>query len=95
MGRKRNQGKARKAAKAMAREAEEERANNDHRVEQLLTARLQQLQVGTATPQNDVVECFHGRDSAEKISVHFVTDFKTKYHEAALQATSFHQIASK
>eukprot|EP00985_Skeletonema_marinoi_P009934 scaffold4680_cov164-Skeletonema_marinoi.AAC.9 len=69
MGRKRNQGKARKAAKAMAREAEEERANNDHRVEQLLNARLQQLQVGTATPtpQNDVVECFHGlRDSTEK-----------------------------
>eukprot|EP00984_Skeletonema_dohrnii_P031237 scaffold23477_cov81-Skeletonema_dohrnii-CCMP3373.AAC.1 len=31
MGRKRNQGKARKAAKAMAREEEEERANNDHR----------------------------------------------------------------
>ena len=67
MGMKRNQGKARKVAKAMAREAEEERANNDHRVEQLLTARLQQLQVGTSTPQNGVVECFHGlRDSTEK-----------------------------
>jgi len=66
MGMKRNQGKARKAAKAMAREAEEERANNDHRVEQLLTARLQQLQVGTSTPQNGVVECFTASQTLQK-----------------------------
>ena len=62
MGRKRNQGKARKAAKAMAREAAEEvrqRNNNDQMTngrQESLAAQTQQLHVGNAS------RCRHGFD---------------------------------
>ena len=58
MGRKRNQGKARRAAKAKAREDADEGKENKqtaNSLEQSLEAQVQQLQIG-----EDEEKCTHG-----------------------------------
>ena len=58
MGRKRNQGKARRAAKAKAREDADKRKENNQManlLEQSLSAQVQQLQIG-----EDEEKCTHG-----------------------------------
>ena len=56
MGRKRNQGKARKAAKAKAQQEAEERGNNQTIQERLspLAAQVQRCQHGISVPETDI-----------------------------------------
>ena len=62
MGRKRNQGKARRAAKAKAREEAEDGANNNQAsLEQSMAARMRQLQIGEGGEK-----CDHGYHTAYK-----------------------------
>eukprot|EP00984_Skeletonema_dohrnii_P007849 scaffold2899_cov85-Skeletonema_dohrnii-CCMP3373.AAC.5 len=94
MGRKRNQGKARKAAKAKAKvEAEDvqQRSNNNDQMtsgrQQSLAAQTQQLQVGNAWP-HDTTKCshmFHGFDplSVEDICFHYAKAFSDAYYYEA------------
>ncbi len=80
MGRKRDQGKARKAAKAKAKQAAEERGNNQaasNELEQSLAAQTQRMQIG---------ECMHGIDhlSSREISsqCQFMSAFFKPFEEA-------------
>ena len=90
MGRKRNQGKARKAAKAKAREeaAEEvQRRTMTSRRQQSLATQTQQLQVGAASP-HDTTKCshmFHGFDplSVEDICFQYAKAFSDAYYYEA------------
>ena len=77
MGRKRNQGKARKAAKAKAKEAEEERGQMTNERQQSLAAQIQLMQIGGG----DTTECWHGLDRRfEKVDyVMFVDAFKDAF----------------
>jgi len=77
MGRKRNQGKARKAAKAKAKEAEEERGQMTNERQQSLAAQIQLMQIGGDTTE----ECWHGLDRRfEKVDyVMFVDAFKDAF----------------
>ena len=88
MGRKRNQGKARRAAKAKAkaREEAEEGRDDDYQTanscEQSLTAQMRQFQI----LQIGGEKCWHGFDPAvsiDDISVRFVTAFRKSYDEGA------------
>eukprot|EP00984_Skeletonema_dohrnii_P027596 scaffold17192_cov90-Skeletonema_dohrnii-CCMP3373.AAC.2 len=81
MGRKRNQGKARKAAKAKAEEAAEE--SNNQRTngrQQSLATQTQQLHVGAASP-HDTMRCFHGFDplSVDDICFQYANVFSHAY----------------
>jgi len=89
MGRKRNQGKARKAAKAMAREEAEEvqhRSNNESMTsgqQQSLTSQMLQLQVcGNASPHDTTVTCRHGFDhlSEKDICFQYANAFREAYN---------------
>jgi hypothetical protein len=90
VSRKRNQGKARKAAKAKskaAREEAEERRNNQatntNRQQQSLAARMQQLQIGNALmSQNGVVKCRHGFEKMDDICTNFVNTFEVENSDA-------------
>eukprot|EP00984_Skeletonema_dohrnii_P025436 scaffold14600_cov150-Skeletonema_dohrnii-CCMP3373.AAC.4 len=94
MGRKRNQGKARKAAKAKAREeAKEERGNdnsNQRRNEwqKSLAAQIQQLELGAAPISSDTTKCRHGCDhlgnmcSIGEKCIDFVVAFREAFHDA-------------
>eukprot|EP00984_Skeletonema_dohrnii_P001341 scaffold418_cov92-Skeletonema_dohrnii-CCMP3373.AAC.4 len=81
MGRKRNQGKARKAAKAKA----EERANDDNnqrrngRQQQSLAALMQQLQNGAASD----TKCWHGCQHVDKMCIHLVDAFRDAFYDTS------------
>eukprot|EP00984_Skeletonema_dohrnii_P025433 scaffold14600_cov150-Skeletonema_dohrnii-CCMP3373.AAC.1 len=87
MGRKRNQGKARKAAKAKAREeAKEERGNDNNNQrrnewQQPLAAQMQQLQIGAAP---DTTKCYHGGgfDKIDNMCIDFVVAFREAFNDA-------------
>ena len=82
MGRKRNQGKARRAAKAKAREEAAESVNNNQviadRQEQALSEQMRQVQVGDK-------KCLHGynpsNDSTDDFCFQFVKAFKESFDE--------------
>ncbi len=80
MGRKRNQGKARKAAKAKAKQEAEERENNqtiDER-QQPGAAQVQRMQSGNIT-----TKCQHGISVPETdISFRFIIAFYESFHAA-------------
>jgi len=81
VSRKRNQGKARKAAKAKAREeAVERRRNNQATIwpQQLLEAQMQmqQLQIGNAPTGRDTTTCRHGLEKIDNICVNFMHAFE-------------------
>eukprot|EP00984_Skeletonema_dohrnii_P025434 scaffold14600_cov150-Skeletonema_dohrnii-CCMP3373.AAC.2 len=88
MGRKRNQGKARKAAKVKAREEAEEVRGNDKQatnLEQSLTAQMSNNN-NAPTAGNDTIKmtCRHGFkifDSA--VSLQFATAFREAFYESA------------
>eukprot|EP00984_Skeletonema_dohrnii_P037658 scaffold39938_cov250-Skeletonema_dohrnii-CCMP3373.AAC.2 len=73
MGRKRNQGKARKAAKAKAREEAGE-SNNDQTTNESLCITLP-----NQTQRLSTVKCWHGFDKKDKICVEFVNAFRDAY----------------
>ena len=101
MGRKRNQGKARKAAKAKAREeAEEERGNDNNNQrrnerQQLLAAQMQQLQLGNSnllpTSGSDATKCRHGFEKMDNMCIDFVIEFRDAFHEAGNRGKSTFQ----
>ena len=72
MGRKRNQGKARRAAKAKARE-EAERRGNDYQTAD--SSRLSQLQIGGE-------KCKHGFDLKDDSPVGFIRNFPSSFRSA-------------
>jgi len=83
MGRKRNQGKARKAAKAKAEEAAEE--SNNQRTngrQQSLATQTQQLHVGPASPHDTTIKCLHGFDplSEKDICFQYANAFREAYN---------------
>eukprot|EP00984_Skeletonema_dohrnii_P007854 scaffold2899_cov85-Skeletonema_dohrnii-CCMP3373.AAC.10 len=91
MGRKRNQGKARRAAKARANAMEEaeEESNNNQRTngqQQLLVAQMQQLQIGNSnflqTSGSDATKCYHGFKKMDNMCIDFVIEFREAVHEA-------------
>ncbi len=87
MGRKRNQGKARKAAKAKAKQEAEERENNNGQTtaaepeEQLTAAQMQRVQSGNA-------KCLHGFDPGFQNCSQFTTAFYKSFDEARGSDTS-------
>jgi len=91
MGRKRDQGKARKAAKAKAKQEAEERENNNGQTtayepeEQLTAAQMQRVQSGNA-------KCLHGFDPVSDIHItncsQFVIAFLESFDEARGSGTS-------
>jgi len=81
MGRKRNQGKARKAAKAKAKEEERGNNNNNQRRnerQQSLAALLQQLQIGAAS---DTTLCRHGFEQIDKMCTDLVIAFRDAFYD--------------
>ncbi|KAK1734213.1 hypothetical protein QTG54_014980 [Skeletonema marinoi] len=81
MGRKRNQGKARKAAKAKAKEEERGNNNNNQRRnerQQSLAALLQQLQSGAAS---DTTLCRHGFEQIDKMCTDLVIAFRDAFYD--------------
>eukprot|EP00574_Skeletonema_japonicum_P000413 CAMPEP_0201739022 /NCGR_PEP_ID=MMETSP0593-20130828/45556_1 /ASSEMBLY_ACC=CAM_ASM_000672 /TAXON_ID=267983 /ORGANISM="Skeletonema japonicum, Strain CCMP2506" /LENGTH=267 /DNA_ID=CAMNT_0048233259 /DNA_START=26 /DNA_END=829 /DNA_ORIENTATION=+ len=79
MGRKRNQGKARKAAKAKAREEDEERMN-----ETTINGRELALEAQTHWIQISDAKCMHGFHPlpSREISSQFAPEFFGSFHEA-------------
>eukprot|EP00984_Skeletonema_dohrnii_P025437 scaffold14600_cov150-Skeletonema_dohrnii-CCMP3373.AAC.5 len=88
MGRKRNQGKARKAAKVKAREeAEEERGNDNNQAinwQQSLTAQMSNNN-NAPTAGNDTIKmtCRHGFKIFDSVSLQFATAFREAFYESA------------
>ncbi|KAK1734230.1 hypothetical protein QTG54_014997 [Skeletonema marinoi] len=85
MGRKRNQGKARKAAKAKAEEeAKEERGNNNQTTNgrQQPLAELQQLELGAAPISSDTTKCWHGFEKIDNLCSEFIVAFSDAVHDA-------------
>mmetsp|Transcript_25874 Transcript_25874/g.39752 ORF Transcript_25874/g.39752 Transcript_25874/m.39752 type:complete len:276 (+) Transcript_25874:53-880(+) len=80
MGRKRNQGKARKAAKAKANEEGEEERGNDNNnqttsgLQQSLAAQLQQV------VSCDTTTCRHGVEKIDKMCIDFVDAFRKSFY---------------
>ena len=91
MGRKRNQGKARKAAKAKAKQEAEERANNNGQTtanepeEQVIAAQIQRMQSGN--------KCIHGFDplSSRDVVSRFVPAFLESFNEAESSGISLQE----
>jgi len=91
MGRKRNQGKARKAAKAKAREeAEENGGNNNNQTsdgpEQVLMQRLQSGNNVPSSPFSPTINCNHGFKQIDTLTVfclNFVKAFSNRFYDAA------------
>eukprot|EP00985_Skeletonema_marinoi_P003498 scaffold1505_cov146-Skeletonema_marinoi.AAC.12 len=72
IGRKRNQGKARKAAKAKAREEATESNNQvTNQQRQSLAAQMQQLEIGNGNS----TKCWHGFEKMNKISRDITANF--------------------
>ena len=107
MGRKRNQGKARKAAaKAKARQEEEERgrrAEDDRqRLERELAEQLQQLpfiseaQVEIQKSPPSDLQCTHGAvlPSSNDISFQFALEFEAAYNQACHRGDSIEECLS-
>jgi len=86
VGRKRNQGKARKAAKAKAEEeAKEERGNNNQTTDgrhQPLAAQMQQLEIGAAPTSSGTTKCYHGFEKMDNLCSEFVVAFSDAVHDA-------------
>jgi len=99
MGRKRNQGKARKAAKARAkaREEAEEESNNQRTngQQRLLAAQMQQLEIGNGnllpTSGSDATKCRHGFEKMDNMCIDFVIEFRDAFHEAGNRGKSTFQ----
>eukprot|EP00984_Skeletonema_dohrnii_P024736 scaffold13863_cov94-Skeletonema_dohrnii-CCMP3373.AAC.1 len=96
MGRKRNQGKARKAAKARAKAKEEaEEESNNRRTngqKLLLAAQMRQLQIGSSNflstaVGSDTTKCYHGF-KMDNMCIDFVTEFRELIHEAGKKGNS-------
>mmetsp|Transcript_12990 Transcript_12990/g.18610 ORF Transcript_12990/g.18610 Transcript_12990/m.18610 type:complete len:281 (+) Transcript_12990:22-864(+) len=95
MGRKRNQGKARKAAKAKAREEVEERDNNnqttmttdDQSLEEQLLTRLGDGNLSPTSPSSGdtTIQCWHGSKFFGKLKTigDFMEAFRKEFYEAA------------
>jgi len=87
MGRKRSQGKARKAAKAKAREAaEEERGHNNNQTtngrQQSLADQMQQLEmIGNMSRHDTTIKCRHGFEETETLA-DFSSEFILAFREA-------------
>eukprot|EP00984_Skeletonema_dohrnii_P007856 scaffold2899_cov85-Skeletonema_dohrnii-CCMP3373.AAC.12 len=86
MGRKRNQGKARKAAKAKAREeATEDVQHNESMTsgrQQSLATQTQQLHVGAESP-HDTINCNHGFDplsETDSMCFQYANAFREAYN---------------
>ena len=90
MGRKRNQGKARKAAKAKAREEAEESNNQVTNERQLLAEQILQLQNGIFLPTSgsDTTKCYHGFKEMDNMCIDFVIEFREAFHEAGKMGKS-------
>ena len=89
MGRKRNQGKARKAAKAKAREEAEEEMNHSTDGQQLsLPALLQQLQSGNAMRG---AACVHGLEKMDNLCAGFVDAFN-KFFKSGEKISLVHRL---
>jgi hypothetical protein len=93
MGRKRNQGKARKAAKAKAKEEAKESNNqvtNEQR--QSLADRMQQLQIGNGnllpTSGSDVTKCYHGFEKMDNMRIDFVIEFREAFQACFQRGSS-------
>jgi len=95
MGRKRNQGKARKAAKA---KAEEERGRNNNQTngdnqatsgqQQASEMQLQQLELGAAATPFDTTKCWHGFEEMDDLCSDFVVAFSGAVHDAVKRGRS-------
>jgi hypothetical protein len=96
MGRKRNQGKARKAAKARAKAREEAEKSNNQRTngqqQQFLAEQMQQLQIGNSnfllTSGSDATKCYHGFKEMDNMCIDFVIEFRKVVHEAGKRGKS-------
>jgi len=93
MGRKRNQGKARKAAKAQAREEAKEGRGNDNNNQRRnerqksLAAQMQQLELSAAPVSSDTTKCRHGCEHLDNMCIgekciDFVVAFREAFHDA-------------
>eukprot|EP00985_Skeletonema_marinoi_P018058 scaffold10022_cov156-Skeletonema_marinoi.AAC.15 len=88
MGRKRNQGKARKAAKAKAREAaEEERGHNNNQTtngrQQSLADQMQQLEmIGNMSRHDTTIKCRHGFEQTDMRVRATCSEFVTAFRDA-------------
>jgi len=91
MGRKRNQGKARRAAKARE---EAEKSNNQvtNERQQLLAEQMQQLEIGNGnslpTSGSDATKCSHGFEEMDNMCIDFVIEFREAFHEAGKRGIS-------
>eukprot|EP00984_Skeletonema_dohrnii_P007848 scaffold2899_cov85-Skeletonema_dohrnii-CCMP3373.AAC.4 len=97
MGRKRNQGKARKAAKARAKAREELFNNNPvtNERQQLLAEQMQQLENGNSnflsTSGSDTTKCYHGCKEMDNMCIDFVSAFGDAVYEADKRGESTSQ----
>jgi hypothetical protein len=82
MGRKRNQGKARRAAKARE---EAEKSNNQvtNERQQLLAEQMQQLEIGNGnslpTSGSDATKCSHGFEEMDNMCIDFVIELEKHF----------------
>eukprot|EP00984_Skeletonema_dohrnii_P007845 scaffold2899_cov85-Skeletonema_dohrnii-CCMP3373.AAC.1 len=97
MGRKRNQGKARKAAKAKAREAaEEETGDNNNQTtngrQQSLAAQMERLQSGNMSRHDTTITCKHGFEQTDirvrATCSEFVTAFREAFYDAGANVST-------
>eukprot|EP00984_Skeletonema_dohrnii_P018324 scaffold8534_cov79-Skeletonema_dohrnii-CCMP3373.AAC.1 len=96
MGRKRNQGKARKAAKARAKAREEVEESNNQRTngqqQQSLAEQMQQLQIGNSnfllTSGSDATKCRHGFEEMDNMCIDFVSAFRKAVQKAVKRGES-------
>jgi hypothetical protein len=84
VSRKKNQGKARKVAKAIAREAEERRNNQTTNANGQAPEAEAQMQPAPPTAQNGVGLCRHGFEFEKKddVCAQFVLTFTEAYNDA-------------
>mmetsp|Transcript_22227 Transcript_22227/g.33477 ORF Transcript_22227/g.33477 Transcript_22227/m.33477 type:complete len:271 (-) Transcript_22227:121-933(-) len=86
MGRKRNQGKARKAAKAKAREEAKEsntQVTDGRQRQQSLAAHWQQLESVAALTSSNTTKCRHGFEMFDSVCLDFTREFRTFYQFAS------------
>ena len=91
MGRKRNQGKARKAAKAKAREAAEEEREHNNIDDQTTDAngrqqspadQMQRLQSGNVSRHDTTITCKHGFEQTDMRVRATCSEFVTAFRDA-------------
>jgi len=82
MGRKRNQGKARKAAKAKAEERGDDNDNQRRNErQQSLAVQMQHMQIGAAPISSDTTKCWHGCQHMDKTCIDFVVAFREVFYD--------------